>query len=67
MTVHRHEDRGSSDPEDENSKEIIRYSGCLGVRRVYGSHTFDVIAKAIADIHAEFKITSNSPRLTLML
>ena len=51
MTAHWH-------GEGKNSKDIIRRSACLGVRRVYGSHTNDVLARAMADMHAEFKITS---------
>ena len=44
--------------EGKNSNDIIRRSACLGVRRVYGSHTYDVLARAMADMHAEFKISS---------
>ncbi|XP_045029271.1 uncharacterized protein LOC116923342 [Daphnia magna] len=51
MTAHWH-------GEGKNSKDIIRRSACLGVRRVYGSHTYNVLARAMADMHAEFKITS---------
>lgn len=35
-------------------QDLIRRSVCLTVRRVFGSHTFDVIAKTIDDIHKEF-------------
>lgn len=50
MTAHWHS-------EDQESKEIVRRSACLGVRRIYGSHTHDVIAKAISDFHADFQIS----------
>jgi hypothetical protein len=43
--------------EDKESKEIVRRSACLGVRRIYGSHTHDVIAKAISDFPADFQIS----------
>lgn len=51
MTAHWH-------GEGKNSNDIIRRSACLGVRRVYGSHTYGVLARAMADMHAEFKISS---------
>lgn len=38
--------------------DLSRCSACLAVRRVIGSHTFDVIAKLIDSIHKEFGISS---------
>lgn len=38
--------------------ECSRRSACLAVRRVIGSHTYDVIANAIDSIHKEFGISS---------
>ncbi|XP_045031061.1 uncharacterized protein LOC116932902 [Daphnia magna] len=38
--------------------DLLRCSACLAVRRVIGSHTFDVIAKLIDSIHKEFGISS---------
>ena len=35
---------------------LKRRSACLGIHRVKGSHTFDVIATEINKIHKEFKI-----------
>lgn len=34
-----------------------RKNACLAIRRVKGSHTFDVLAKLIEDIHVEFAVT----------
>ena len=34
-----------------------RQSVCLGIRRMIGSMTYDVIAKALKSIHDEFKIS----------
>ncbi|KAI9559513.1 hypothetical protein GHT06_013507 [Daphnia sinensis] len=39
-------------------QDLARRSACLGVRRVYGSHTYNVVGKAISDVHTEFKISS---------
>lgn len=39
-------------------QDLDRRSACLGVRRVYGSHTYNVVGKAISNIHTEFKISS---------
>lgn len=38
------------------SDDLNRRSACLAIRRVTGSHTYDVIANAINDVHTEFKI-----------
>ncbi|KZS10024.1 Uncharacterized protein APZ42_025607 [Daphnia magna] len=38
--------------------DLSRRSACLAVRRVIGSHTFDVIVKSIDSIHKEFGISS---------
>lgn len=42
--------------------DLLRKSACLGIKRIIGSHTYDVIAKSIDDLHNEFgiggKITS---------
>lgn len=51
MTAYLHVER-------KDLKDIIRRSAFLGVGRIYGSHTQDVIAKAISDFRANFKITS---------
>jgi hypothetical protein len=37
---------------------LQRKNACLAIRRVKGSHTFDVLAKLIEDIHVEFSVTS---------
>ncbi|XP_057377361.1 uncharacterized protein LOC130698693 [Daphnia carinata] len=50
--------------EGKDSKEIIRRSACLGVRRLYGAHTYDVLAKAMSNLHAEFRI-SNKVNITI--
>lgn len=47
MTVHWLED------------DLVRRSACLAVRRVTGSHTYNIIAKLIESIHIEFKIAAN--------
>jgi hypothetical protein len=39
-------------------QDLDRCSACLDVRRIFGSHTYNVIGKAISDIHTEFKISS---------
>jgi len=39
-------------------EDLARRSTCLGVRRIYGSHIYDVIGKAISDMHTEFRILS---------
>ena len=39
-------------------EDLVRRSACLALRRVIGSHTFDVIAKIIDGIHREFGISS---------
>lgn len=46
MTAHR------------KGEDLKRRSACLGIRRVKGNHTFDVIATEINKIHKEFKISS---------
>jgi hypothetical protein len=38
--------------------DLQRHSACLAVRRVIGSHTHDVIAAAIENMHKEFGIAS---------
>ena len=37
---------------------LQRRNACLAIRRVRGSHTYDVLAKLIEDIHVEFLVTS---------
>ena len=39
-------------------EDLKRRSACLGIHRVKGSHTFDVIATEINKIHKEFKISN---------
>lgn len=43
---------------------LQRQSACLALRRMTGSHTFDVIAAALDDIHAEFGIRRKIVRTT---
>ena len=38
--------------------DLKRRSACLAIRRVIGSHTYDVIAKEIHSIHKEFGIVN---------
>ena len=37
--------------------KLHRKSACLGIRRIRGTHSYDVIAKSIESIHVEFGIT----------
>jgi hypothetical protein len=39
-------------------EDLVRRSACLALRRVIGSHTFDVIAKVMDGVHKEFGISS---------
>ncbi|KZS20264.1 Uncharacterized protein APZ42_013103 [Daphnia magna] len=39
-------------------EDLKRRSACLGIHRVKGNHTFDVIATEINKIHKKFKISS---------
>ena len=41
-------------------QNLERFSACLAVRRVECSHTYDVIAKAIEQIHTQFKLTKKA-------
>ena len=40
--------------------DLERYSACIAVKRVKGSHTYDVIAKEIEQINAQFRITKKA-------
>lgn len=39
------------------SEDLVRQSACLVVRRIKGSHTYDVLGRAMEAVHSEFKIT----------
>jgi hypothetical protein len=41
-----------------NGEDLKRRSDCLGIHRVNGNHTFEVIATEINKIHKKFKISS---------
>jgi len=43
---------------------LDRKSACLALRRLKGSHTYDVIAAALNDIHAEYGIRKKVTRTT---
>ena len=43
---------------------LDRKSACLALRRLKGSHTYDVIATALNDIHAEYGIRKKVTRTT---
>jgi len=43
---------------------LDRKSACLVLRRLKGSHTYDVIATALNDIHAEYGIRKKVTRTT---
>jgi hypothetical protein len=37
---------------------LKRRNACLAIKRITGSHTYDVLARVIEDIHMDFDITS---------
>nr|XP_055038578.1 uncharacterized protein LOC129426347 [Misgurnus anguillicaudatus] len=47
-----------------DSRSFERYSAALACRRITGSHTFDVIAAALEEIHVEYKIRGKITRTT---
>ena len=36
---------------------LLRKSGCLTVRRIFGSNSYDVLAKTLSAVHKQFQIS----------